>query len=134
MHLDKLTQRVRRSRMGGSNQSTCPPPVTAAKSKGKSNPIRSHEVTSRGEVDFHDDLAGVKCCVDSATFFDEYHKWRPKMTDDLTLSGNDGSGGHASVTLVPYVDNQGELQVTMTVTKASMGQTISDLDILAHFP
>lgn len=129
--------------MGGSNQSTCPPPAKPAKSRGKtakvqpspvkSNPIRSHEATSRGEVDFHDDLAGTKCSVDSAVFFDEYNKWRPKMTDDLTLSGNDGAGGHASVTLVPYMDDKGKLQVTMTVKKVAMGQTVLDLDKLAHF-
>lgn len=125
--------------MGGSNQSTCPPPAKPAKSKSKSsipiggNPIRSHEVTSRGEVDFHDDTAGMKCAVDSAAFFDAYNKWRPKMSDDLTLAGNDGKGGHSSVTLVPFMDDQGSMQVNMTVKKASVGQTICALDKLAHF-
>lgn len=124
--------------MGGSNQSTCPPPTKSPKNKGKTTPIkgsiiRSHEVTSRGEVDFHDDMAGMKCAVDSAAFFDAYNKWRPKMSDDLTLAGNDGKGGHSSVTLVPYMDDQGEMQVAMAIKKASVGQTICDLDKLAHF-
>lgn len=125
--------------MGGSNQSTCPPPANPAKSKAKTatptkgNAIRSHEVSSRGEVDFHDDTAGTKCSVDSAAFFDAYDKWRPKMTDDLTLSGNDGKGGHASVTFMPYMDDGGSMQVAMTIKRAPIGQTISDLDKLAHF-
>ncbi len=131
--------------MGGSNQSTCPPPATQPtgnpiKQKAKRraagkpiNPIRSHEVTSRGEVDFHDDTASIKCCVDSAAFFDQYNKWRPRMSEDLILAGNDGKGGHASVILVPYVDDKGEMQVAMTVKEASIGQTICDLDMLAHF-
>lgn len=128
--------------MGGSNQSTCPPPSTTAKKKEKSksanflgwNPIRSHEVTQRGEVDFHDDTAGVKCAIDSAAFFSAYNSWRLNMAEDLILAGNDGMGGRSSVTLVPYVDDQGELQVSMTVRKVSVGQTVLDLDKLAHFP
>ncbi|KKL27199.1 hypothetical protein LCGC14_2387600, partial [marine sediment metagenome] len=132
--------------MGGTNQATCQPPKSrqtgtpAAKSKQvhsllprQANPVRFHEVTSRGEVDFHDDMAGMKCAMDSAAFFDAYNKWRPKMSDDLTLAGNDGKGGHSSVTLVPYMDDQGEMQVAMAIKKASVGQTICDLDKLAHF-
>lgn len=136
-----------RFRMGGSHQSTCPPPSsksTSARALGKSpataagleaaqNPIRSHEVTARGEVDFHDDGAGVKCAVDSAAFFSAYSDWRSKMSEELTLAGNDGSGGHSSVTFLPYVDDQGRMQVAQIVKKASIGQSITDLDKLAHF-
>ena len=131
--------------MGGANESTCPPvsgvstpsrgkSTVKAASKATSNPVRYHEVTDRGEVDFHDDDAGVKCAIDSAVFFAAYSKWRPKMADELMLTGNDGSDGHASVTFMPYVDNAGEMQVGMVVAEAKMGQTILDLDILAHFP
>lgn len=135
-----------RFRMGGSHQSTCPPPSSSATPRSKSpatgaagfralaqNPIRSHEVTSRGEVDFHDDKEGVKCAVDSAAFFTAYSGWRSKMSEELTLAGNDGSGGHSSVTFLPYVDDGGDMQVAMSVRKASVGQTVLDLDILAHF-
>ena len=134
--------------MGGSNQSTCPPATSpdrrvnppkrpGSKFTSLSNPIRFHEVTSRGEVDFHDDEAKIKCAVNSASFFDAYNEWRPKITDNLdnlVLSGNDGKGGHSAVTLIPYMDDQGAMQVAMTVQKASVGQTICDLDKLAHFP
>ncbi len=129
--------------MGGSNQSTCTPPPQSAKSvKGaraavplaaSGNPVRYHEVTSRGEVDFHDDKAGVKCAVNSAAFFSAYNPWRSKMSEDLVLAGDDGSGGRASVTFMPYVDNLGEMQVAMTVKKATMGHSVLDLDKLAHY-
>lgn len=125
--------------MGGSNQSTCPPlakPTANPKQKAAgslSNPIRSHEVTSRGEVDFHDDTAGMKCSVDSAAFFSAYSSWRPNMVDDLILAGHDGKDGHTVVALMPYVDDQGDMQIAMSVQKASVGQTIHDLDKLAHF-
>ncbi len=128
--------------MGGSNQTTCPPASSTARPKSKSsktpigaasNPIRSHEVPARGEVDFHDDQAGLKCAVDSAAFFDAYNKWRPRMTDEMILAGNDGSGGHATVTFLPYVDDGGDVQVSMVVAKAQMGKTVLDLDQLAHF-
>lgn len=132
--------------MGGTNQATCQPPKSrqtgtpAAKSKQvhsllprQANPVRFHEVTSRGEVDFHDDKAGLKCAIDSASFFAAYDRWRPKMAEELTIVGNDGDKGHASVTFLPYVDDAGEMQVSMTVTKAKMGQTVVNLDKLAHF-
>ena len=128
--------------MGGSNQSTCPV-ATPAKSRSKAvpvgNPIRSHEDTSRGEVDFHDDKAGFKCTVDSAAFFSAYTPWRSKMSEELTLAGQlvktgkKKPSGHALVTFVPYMDDNGELQVSMSVKKAAMGQTGLDLDKLAHF-
>lgn len=144
MHFDKLVHSLRRFRMGGSNQATCPPAPSSAKPRKTSkstptsigtalNPIRFHEVPSRGEVDFHDDKAGLKCAIDSAAFFDTYGKWRPSMTDDLTLGGNDGSGGHSSVTFLPYVDDQGTMQVSMIVAEAEMGKTVLDLDTLAHY-
>ena len=123
--------------MGGTNQATCPPPAKTSKSRtagNQTNPVRFHEVTSRGEIDFHDDKAGLKCAVDSATLFSAYNKWRNAgMAEDLILSGNDGSRGHASVTLIPYVDDQGKMQVSMTVAKAQIGKTVLDLDKLAHF-
>lgn len=125
--------------MGGSNQATCPPASSSSKSRSKTpaktaqNPIRFHEVTSRGECDFHDDRAGLKCAIDSATFFTAYNKWRPCMSDELTLVGNDGHGGHSSVTLLPYTDGAGELQVSMLVTKSKMGQSVLDLDKLATY-
>jgi len=133
--------------MGGANQATCPPPARPyvptgnplkqkckAKAAGHQvDPIRFHEDTSRGEIDFHDDNAGFKCAVDSALFFDAYNKWRQKMSEDLILLGNDGAGGHSSVAFVPYADDKGQMQVSMVVTKAQMGQTIMDLDKLAHF-
>lgn len=147
MHADKLVQRLRRKRMGGTNQATCPPPAKSSvptanplKQKGKAeaaghqvNPIRFHEVTSRGEVDFHDDQAGKKCAVDSALFFDAYNKWRPQMSEDLVLVGNDGAKGHASVVFTPYVDDRGKMQVSMIVSEAQMGQTILNLDRMVHF-
>ena len=132
--------------MGGQNQATCPPSSSAqseqqsrlSKTPKKpavdSNPIRFHEAISRGEVDFHDDVAGLKCAVDSASFFSAYSKWRTQMADGLILSGHDGSGGHTSVTFLPYADDVGDLQVSMVVAKARIGQTVVDLDILAHFP
>lgn len=131
--------------MGGSNQGTCPPTTPTKSSRknkpsktptGAVNPVRFHEVTSRGEVDFHDDNAGLKCSVDSAAFFSAYNAWRPQIwaaMDELTLAGNDGSGGHSSVTFLPYVDDAGDLQVEMTVSEAKMGRTVLDLDKLAHF-
>jgi len=126
--------------MGGTNQATCPPPAaTSSKSRvsNKSqipvNSIRYHEDTSRGEVDFHDDQAGLKCCIASALFFDAYSTWRPAMADELTLTGSDGSGGHASVTFLPYADDAGEMQVSMVVKEAIMGQSVKDLDALAGF-
>lgn len=125
--------------MGGSHQSTCPPPSKSSVKSllvinpGSLNPIRSHEVTSRGEVDFHDDQAGLKCAVDSAGFFSAYDKWRPLMEDELILAGNDGSGGRSCVTLIPYVDDQGRMQVAMSVKKTTVGATLTDLDTLAHF-
>jgi len=125
--------------MGGSNQATCPPASSSSKSRSKTpaktaqNPIRFHEVTSRGEVDFHDDKAGLKCSIDSASFFTAYSDWRQFMSDELTLVGNDGHGGHTSVTFLPYADDAGELQVSMLVAKSKMGQTVQDLDKLAHF-
>ena len=132
--------------MGGQNQATCPPSSPAQRSKTPQtpktpqkpavdlNPIRFHEVTSRGEVDFHDDVAGLKCAVDSASFFSAYNKWRSTMSDGLILTGNDGDGGYASVTFLPYMDDCGELQVSMVVARTKIGQTVVDLDILAHFP
>lgn len=131
--------------MGGANQSTCPPATPAASSRKPQtsktpigagaalNPVRFHEVTQRGEVDFHDDNAGLKCAVNSAAFFSAYNSWRNKLSGELMLSGNDGSGGHASVTFMPYVDDSGELQVGMTVAKTKMGKSVLDLDKLAHF-
>jgi len=56
------------------------------------------------------------------------------MMDELTFAGHDGSGGHAAVRLIPYVDDNGEMQVEMSVTKASMGQTVLDLDKMASYP
>lgn len=135
--------------MGGQNQATCPPSGSSQSAQSRlaskgakgvktpvvaSNPIRFHEATGRGEVDFHDDVAGLKCAVDSASFFSAYNRWRSTMSEELILAGNDGSGGHASVTFLPYVDDVGELQVSMVVAKAKIGQTVVDLDILAHFP
>ena len=124
--------------MGGSNQATCPPssakPVKATKTSLKpANPVRYHEVTPRGEVDFHEDGAGIKCAVNSAVFFSAYNSWRSKMSEELVLVGNDGSGGHASVTFIPYVDDQGKMQVSMNVKKATMGSSVLDLDKLAHY-
>lgn len=136
-HLNNLVQKVRRLRMGGANQGKSSPlSVSSGKSHsgGKTpDPVRFHEVTSRGEVDFHDDRAGLKCAVDSATFFSAYSGWRSKMTDEMTLTGNDGSGGHSSVTFLPHVDDAGELQVSMIVAKTKVGQSVSDLDRLAHY-
>ena len=134
--------------MGGSQQNTCSPaPSTATPRKGKSavkpassNPIRYHEVTSRGEVDFHDELAGFKCAVDSAAFFAAYTPWRSKMSEELTLSGQlvktgvKRASGHASVTFMPYVDDAGEMQVGMVVAETKIGQTVLDLDKLANYP
>ena len=134
--------------MGGSHQSTCPPAKSSVQSQSSSkapigaasNPIRYHEVTDRGEVDFHDELAGFKCAVNSATFFAAYWPWRSKMSEDLTLggqlikTGEKKASGHASVTFMPHFDDQGQMQVSMVVNKTSMGQTILDLDKLAHYP
>lgn len=122
--------------MGGSNQSTCPPPAIPKATKSgvtPKNKIRYHEVTSRGEVDFHDDNAGLKCAVDSAIFHDEYSEWRKDMSDELILSGNDGSGGHSNVTFMPIM-SKGKMEVSMVVTKTETGTTINDLDILARYP
>lgn len=125
--------------MGGSNQATCPPvPSSAVSSRTKTptktaNPVRFHEVPTKGEVHFHDDLADVKCSVESAAFFSAYNKWRPTMAEDLTLAGNDGSGGHTAVTFLPYIGKTGELEVGMTVSELKVSQTLTDLDKLAHF-
>ena len=133
--------------MGGTNEAICQPPArsktgttlrAAAVSRLKLppvNPIRYHEVTQRGQVDFHDDAAGTKCSVDSAAFFSSYHDWRAKnMEGDLTMSGDDGKGGHMAVKFLPYVDDAGNLQVGMTVSPATIGQSVTDLDKLASYP
>lgn len=129
--------------MGGSNQATCPPaPRSAVSSRSTqpktptktANPIRFHEVPTKGQVHFHDDTAGVKCAVESAAFFSAYSKWRPIMAEDLTLAGDDGSGGHTSVSFLPYIGKTGELEVGMTVAELKVSRTLIDLDKLAHFP
>lgn len=126
--------------MGGTNEATCPPPSSSVQSRSPNKSAstvrastRFHEAIAHGEVDFHDDAGGIKCAVDSATFFSAYNKWRPLMTEDLTLVGHDGSGGHASVTLMSYSDDAGEIQVSIIVAKAAMGRTVLDLDKLAHY-
>lgn len=128
--------------MGGYNQATCSPVPSSAVSKGgtpktpakAANPVRFHEVPAEGEVHFHDDIADIKCAVESASFFSAYSEWRSAMAEDLTLTGNDGSGGHTSVTFLPYIGKNGELEVGMTVAKLKVSQTLVDLDKLAHFP
>ncbi|MHA2279728.1 MAG: hypothetical protein ACXAC5_02375 [Promethearchaeota archaeon] len=126
--------------MGGTNQATCPPAAVRRTAKAPSpiqaqaNPIRYHEVSARGEVDFHDDKGGIKCAVESAAFFTAYHDWRARsMSGDLVLAGNDGAGGHATVKFMSYPDNQGEMQVAIVVTSTTIGQTVLDLDKLAGF-
>ncbi len=71
--------------------------------------------------------------MESTAFFSAYNPWRAEMSQELVLAGNDGSGGHASVTLTPYVDDKGDMQVSMAVKKATMGSSVLDLDKLAHY-
>lgn len=120
--------------MGGANQSTCPAPSQSSTPRSSSNPIRFHENTQQGEVHFHDDKAGLKCAVENAIFFDRYHKWRPSMVGEFSMVGHDGSGGHSSVKMIPYIDDNGNMQVEMLVSKTSMGQTVHDLDKMASYP
>lgn len=123
--------------MGGTNQATAPAPSGTAKpavsqsQRTSYNPVRFHE--NQGEVHFHDDKAGLKCAIETAAFFGEYHKWRPAMTGNLALVGHDGKGGHSKVEFLPYLDDDGKMQVTIAVDAASMGQTVLDLDKLAGF-
>lgn len=132
----KVKRNYRRLKMGGTNQATCPPPAIPKTSKlgsKQKSKIRYHEVSSRGEVDFHDDKVGLKCAIEIATFHNEYSKWRKDMSGELVLSGNDGSGGHSNVTFIPIMD-KGKMEVSMVVTKAEVGVTINDLDTLARYP
>jgi hypothetical protein len=56
------------------------------------------------------------------------------MSGDLILAGHDGKQGHSRVSLMPYVDDNGDMQVAMTVDPATIGQSLQDLDKLANFP
>jgi len=121
--------------MGGTNQAVCPTPAVSTATKSgvvAKNKVRYHEVASRGEVDFHDDAAGLKCSVKIATFHDKYSKWRKDMSGELVLSGNDGSGGDSKITFIPITD-KGKMEVSMVVTRP-LGTTINDLDTLARYP
>jgi len=120
--------------MGGTNQAECPTPTIAVlNSTLEASPIRYHEVSSRGEVDFHDDKAKFKCAIDNGSFFTAYNKWRSELSENLVLLGNDGKGGHSVATFIPYTDNNGNIQVSIVVTRSQIGNTIKDLDKLAHF-
>lgn len=119
--------------MGGANQATCPVPSTSKSAPKATNPVRFHEDTPNGNVDFHDDKAKLKCAIDSASFFSAYNRWRPDMSSELRLLGSDGKKGHASVTFTPHIDDSGEMQVSMMVERAKIGKTITDLDKLAGF-
>ena len=133
--------------MGGSNQGTCsPPPVSTTKPAQKKaqratraditnfNPIRYHESQPDGEVHFHDDSTKLKCAIDSASFFEAYHGWRAVMGNNLVLAGHDGKKGHSRVEFMPWVDDNGDMQVAITVDPATLGNTLQDLDKMASYP
>lgn len=123
--------------MGGTNQATCSPAPATAKQKPTTrvgNVIRFHESQPDGEVHFHDDQAKLKCAVESTTFFNEYHPWRSSMKGNLALMGHDGKGGHSRVEFMPYVDDNGDMQIGITVDPVTIGKTVKNLDKLAGFP
>ena len=125
--------------MGGVNQSTAPPPAATAKIpssvKVSASSVRFHEEQTLGEVHFHDDAAQLKCAVKSPVFFDAYSKWRDEgAADPLNVIGTDGAGGHASAHFHAFPDDNGKLQVAISVKKAEMGQTVLDLDKLVGYP
>jgi len=124
--------------MGGANQATVPAPATTAKIpstvRASASSIRFHEEQSLGEVHFHDDAAKLKCSVSSTLFFDAYSKWRDKgAVDPLNIFGVDGKGDRTTAQFYTYPDNDGKLQVAISVKKAEMGQTVLDLDNLTGY-
>ena len=123
--------------MGGTNETVTPAAVSQAAApqsvdlSSAQNPIRSHE--NQGEIHFHDETTKLKCAIPVATWTVEYDKWRSSMIDPLTVLGHDGKKGHSSVTLIPYLDANGAMQVATAVKKTTFGQTVTDMDKLAQY-
>lgn len=126
--------------MGGSNQSTCPPPARTIIPKadpqslmpGQFGAIRSHEDAKTNQVHFHDDTAGVKCCVPPKDFAAKFGAWlHGSGGTPLSLLGDDGKGGKATVQFHMFPDDQGDLQIGTIVGKVHFGKTVKDLMKLA---
>ncbi len=126
--------------MGGSNESTCPPPASTVVPKaasqsltpGQFGTIRSHEDPKTQQVHFHDDIAGIKCCIPPKDFAAKFGAWlHGSGGTPLSLVGDDGAGGKATVQFHIFPDDQGELQIGTIVVKAKFGKTVKDLMKLA---
>lgn len=125
--------------MGGSNQATSTPPPASAQvpqTFKSSNDVRFH--TNNDEAHFHDDKSGFKVVIPEDDFKDEYARWRDSQKPDLTLHGDDGSGGAAKVNFHMYPGPGGTLEVAMSVEKSDLhalpkGASMTDLDLLAGY-